>query len=476
MGNPYPVHTCTVGPFDSYHSNVVNRISGLVSNYEDCIFSADPIDVTQFSESELTISAGSVFKDDVLVKIEEITIDFSDPDYYAYGSAWDGIGYFYVMLYYVYAKTRPAPKPSIQILKPDERDSFVPGPNSAWIFLKCARVELVGFDLEITALYDYDPDDTSIKRIYSKPYIGIEDSQPIFSFSRDNGRLVLTGDTLYYGGLTDWITIPTETEVNNLRTFVGADSAVDTTPDYTSIRHIVQNSPLETAISTLDLSMGLSDLVRTASDNSATPSILSGGKICGLIRLANTNPTSVTDFADAPTGVGANEAVMISVMFVNSNTTIVHNPAAISLQGEMNLKGLTGQIIILINYSGVWYEVSRSGSGGTITFCVPGYPQIGTYSVTPYFVVPASYTAKAGIARLFAVPNGQALQGKISRYRGASWVDIWSFSIAAGDYSDSTLAPSNTDLLAGDLIALSITQLDNVVRTAYNLTVELIVQ
>jgi hypothetical protein len=207
VGNPYPSHTCTVSPFESYHSNVVNRLNRLVSNNEDCIFSSDKINATITSGSEVTLSSGSVFKDDVFITIEDFIVDFSDADYYYYGTIWDEIGYYYILLYYVYEKTRPAPKPRIQILKPSERTTYVP--DGDFVLIKVAKVECVT-TFQVTQLLDFDPDNPTVRRIYSKTYIGLEDEKPVFDVNHDPGRLLLTtdDDILQYGGSVDWITIP----------------------------------------------------------------------------------------------------------------------------------------------------------------------------------------------------------------------------------------------------------------------------
>jgi hypothetical protein len=268
MGNPYPVHTCTVGPFESYYSNVVSRLTRIVSRNEDCNLSSDKINTIITSENQLTLSAGSVIKDDVLVQIESITIDFTDPSYYYHGSTWDQVGYYYVLLYYAYEKARPAPKPKIQILRPDERIGYSPG--GGFVLLKVAKVEIVGIVLTITELFDYDPDDLTIRRIFSSPYLGLECNLPTFNPDRDCGRLILTlnDSTLYYGGASSWFRIPSITwiednftnvddQLSSLRTFVGSDGPTDTTPFYDSNKVISNGDPLETAISKVDFNVAL---------------------------------------------------------------------------------------------------------------------------------------------------------------------------------------------------------------------------
>jgi hypothetical protein len=396
VGNPIPEHVCTISPFDGYNSNVVNRLTRLTSNNEDCVLSSDIIEADSTSDNIVTLHAGSVIKDDVFISIQDIDVDFNDPLFYYYGSIWDESGYYYVLLYYVYEKTKPAPQPKIQILKPSERSAYAPG--GAFVLIKVVRVACAT-TFYAAEILDHDPQApyTDNKVIYSKTYIGLENDQPIFDYDRDHGRLLLTTDDylLQYGGETSWIILGGGTaELENLRIFVGADGPTDTTPDYTSIRHIVQNTSLETAISKLDLSLGLSDLVKVLSNvDGTTPSILSpDGKLCGIIRLSYTVPTTITNFLNGPTDT-TNYGILIIVTFENSNSIIAHDPTKINLVGNSNLSGSPGDALLLIRdrtlYNGGafrWREISRTTLFHIDHDPSTGYHRLGGWHIGTHLV------------------------------------------------------------------------------------------
>jgi len=460
MGNPYPVHTCTVSPFDSYHSNVVNRLTRLVSNYENCIFSADKIDVSLVpdSTSEILISSGSFFKDDVFITISECTVDMADGDYYispGVGGYWNEPGYYYIVMHYVYEKARPAPRPSIRILKPSQRNPFATG---LYVFLKAILVNLPGEQFSTVSISDLDPENPTVKRIYSKLYLGLEDNIPTFDLLRDYARVIIvrSSDDVYYGSSSGWqpfggggggssldltqlandmyshpvlnhdgigiLSLDLEDQLTKLRTYVGSVGASDIDPNYTSIttiatqgisltaaasaldqetdylrnfigksargnllpsytstRSINNSDSLRIAISTLDLSMGYTNLVKIVNDNSSTPNILSSGShVCGVLAVQNTVSTNIINFTGAPSG--NNSGIMITLYFGNSNTTLVHNPSLIVLSGGVNFTAVTGSTLTLVNYNGVWYEISRSG-GNAVSNQSQLFTVSGTFTV-----------------------------------------------------------------------------------------------
>ena len=43
MGNPIPVQVRSVDPYASYNSDVVNRLTRIISNGNDCILHSNPI-------------------------------------------------------------------------------------------------------------------------------------------------------------------------------------------------------------------------------------------------------------------------------------------------------------------------------------------------------------------------------------------------------------------------------------------------
>jgi len=109
----YPSQVRTVDPYASYHSNVVNKLTRLVTRNTNCIHSKYAVDVSVDSTSPdhvVIVSAGECFKDDVLIELTaEHSVDIRDSANYAPSAiCWPGT--WYVVLDYVYSKSRPAPQ------------------------------------------------------------------------------------------------------------------------------------------------------------------------------------------------------------------------------------------------------------------------------------------------------------------------------------------------------------------------------
>jgi len=182
----YPSQTRSVDPYASYHSNVVNRLTRMISRGVDCLHSPASMEVEIDSTSPLThvvVSKGEVFKDDVYFIIDDdFRVDFEDSKFYV-SPPFNEAGYYYVLLDYKYVKARPAPKGSIKILKPSERSLFN---KEQYVFLKAVKVTFNGSTFEIDSVYDWDPENTDNKREYCQYYIGTENSLPWpFNVDRD---------------------------------------------------------------------------------------------------------------------------------------------------------------------------------------------------------------------------------------------------------------------------------------------------
>jgi len=202
MNNINPSQTRQIDPYSSYESNVVNRLTRMVSRNTNCIHSPKSLDVIEDSTSSndhVIVTTGQLFKDDVLITIDNnFSVDMSDSNFYISGTAFNEAGYYWILGDYTYQKSKPAPKLSIKILKPSQHSLF----TSAYIFLKAVKVVFNGSTFEISSFHDEDPiDSTNGKRIYSQLYTGKESSLPTYNNSRDEGRLVYVEDkaSLYFG-------------------------------------------------------------------------------------------------------------------------------------------------------------------------------------------------------------------------------------------------------------------------------------
>ena len=207
MGNIIPDQTRTIDPYSSYNSNIVNQLTRMVSKGENCIFGVNSINLTidsTASQTNLILSTGLCFKDDVIIEITDpFTIDMHDSDFYLTTDHFDEVGYYYIALKYSYIKSMPAPQSKISIFRPSERASC----GSGYLFLKAVYVTGTPGNLTIDSIYDYDPENSTIKRNYTQTYISAEDTLPTFDITRDESRViyVLDEDEIYFGGASAWL-------------------------------------------------------------------------------------------------------------------------------------------------------------------------------------------------------------------------------------------------------------------------------
>jgi hypothetical protein len=213
MASSIPTQARAVDPFSSYHSNTVNRLTRMLTEGNDVLLSRSSLEVTADSTSpvdHVIVSPGVIFKDDVMINVsEEFRLDFTDSDHYAsFGAGFNESGYYYVCLEYNYVKSKPAPVATIKIIKPSQKATTF-ALSGAYVFLKCVSVIDVGISkgIDVNApLYDYDPEDPTIKRQYVKFYAGGEVTLPTFDIVRDASRIiyVTSEDMFYYGFSTGW--------------------------------------------------------------------------------------------------------------------------------------------------------------------------------------------------------------------------------------------------------------------------------
>jgi hypothetical protein len=207
----YPSQLRTVDPYASYHSNVVNKLTRLVTRGTNCIHSKYAVDVVldTTSDHEIIVSAGECFKDDVLIELTaQHNLDIRDTSNYAPGAVV-GAGTWYVVLDYTYSKSRPAPQASIKLLTTNVIANISSGP---YLFLKALTVTVPGAGATITALHDIDPTTPTplyqpyARRNFTQLYIGLEFTLPSFTQLTDESRVIYVQDEdeVYYGTSTHW--------------------------------------------------------------------------------------------------------------------------------------------------------------------------------------------------------------------------------------------------------------------------------
>ena len=208
-----PTQIRTVDPFASYNSDIVNRFTRMVTRLTDGSGVLNgPNDLQVYADAtsttKVTVMPGMIFKDDMLIHITaEHSVDFEDSDnYISFGGGFNEAGYYYICLEYTFVKSRPAPEAEIKIIKPSQRVTTFQ-PSSSLVFIKCVEVIFNGYTFEVDALYDYDPDDLTVKREFSKWYLSTEVFLPTFDKDRDQGRLVyeISTNEVWLGTATGWV-------------------------------------------------------------------------------------------------------------------------------------------------------------------------------------------------------------------------------------------------------------------------------
>ena len=199
----YPEQIRTVDPYSPFYSDIVSRISQVVTKGEDVILSIDPVDVSIDSTSSLLISTGRIIKDDILITFtEEHSVDLTNDYFFPDGNAdLSTDGYYYVCVDYTYGRSQPAPRLSIQILKPSQRNWITT--LSQYFLLKVFRV----INGDVHSLFNIDPSPgfQANVRKYSEVYFEISETLPTYT-SEDKGRLIYVNNEAipYFGGDNGW--------------------------------------------------------------------------------------------------------------------------------------------------------------------------------------------------------------------------------------------------------------------------------
>lgn len=215
MASSIPTQTRAVDPFASFNSNTVNALTKIVTRGDDGLTDYNALQVTADSTSPYTqavVGVGTVYKDDVMVSITSPhTVNFEDSDHYAsFGTGFNETGYYYIILDYTYAKSRPAPSATIKILKPSQISYLATDPG--YFFLKAVKIiNAGGYQIDLSSTNggyrDFDPDNPDNKREYTPFYFGVETGLPTFLTTRDVGRLVYDSKTnvFWFGASDRWV-------------------------------------------------------------------------------------------------------------------------------------------------------------------------------------------------------------------------------------------------------------------------------
>ena len=232
MSNIYPIQERAIDAFSSYNSNIVNRLTRIVTRGTDALHSSHAMDVTRTDSTHVQVIPGVAFVDDVYIQITTAhDVDLEDEDYY-FGNPWNEQGYYIVALAYEYVKAKPAPVAAIKIYKPSQQAAFV---TSGHLFLKCLQVSFNGFVFSCDQVLNYHPNDpTNLRRFYTQIYAGRAISLPAFVQSTDEARIIYVEDKdeLFFGTASRWesvLAVRDNIDTNNCNVgdlaYVGADGA-----------------------------------------------------------------------------------------------------------------------------------------------------------------------------------------------------------------------------------------------------------
>jgi hypothetical protein len=211
MSGIIPAQERAVDPFASYNSNAVNRLTNMMTRGNRGVVTVYDLQVTIDSTSPtdtVVISGGYCFKDDVLIEVSESTrmqiLGAGAVDSYAHNfnpaSAADGN--YYIVLYYNFQKSRPAPQAILYAVESTNTSSIYPDNTGDYVLLKIVTIS----GGAIASVWDYDSGTPANVREYMPTLMGAVHSVPTFDPLLHTGRMVydILGDAMKYGAAADW--------------------------------------------------------------------------------------------------------------------------------------------------------------------------------------------------------------------------------------------------------------------------------
>lgn len=210
-----PSQERAVDPFASYNSNIVNRLTNMMTRGERGVVTIYDLQVTIDSTSPndtVVISGGYCYKDDVLIQVlEESRMQIlgagSDDNYaHSFNPASANAGYYYIVLYYNYQKSRPAPTARLYAVEESNTSSIYPDNTGDYVLLKVVEVTGTGLSAVISSVLDYDPGTPANVREYLPTLMGAVSPLPTFDATLHTGRMVydVDADVLKYGAAAEW--------------------------------------------------------------------------------------------------------------------------------------------------------------------------------------------------------------------------------------------------------------------------------
>jgi len=211
MSGIIPAQERAVDPFASYNSNAVNRLTNMMTRGNRGVVTVYDLQVTIDSTSPtdtVVISGGYCFKDDVLIEVTESTrmqiLGSGAEDNYAHNfnpaSAADGN--YYIVLYYNFQKSRPAPQAILYAVESTNTSSIYPDNTGDYVLLKVVTISSGA----ISSISDVDSGTPANVREYMPVLIGAVHQAPTFNPLTDTGKILydINADAMKYGAAADW--------------------------------------------------------------------------------------------------------------------------------------------------------------------------------------------------------------------------------------------------------------------------------
>jgi hypothetical protein len=216
MAGIIPTQERSVDPFASYNSNVINRLTNMITRGDRGIVTVYDLQVTIDSTSPNTtvvISSGYCFKDDVMIEVQsESTMQIlgtgADTNYaHSFNPASASDGYYYIVLYYNYQKSRPVPQAILYAVESTNTSAIYPNNTGDYVLLKVVNVS----GGVISSVLDYDPGTIANVREYLPTMVGAVGTTPTFDALLHMGRIIydIDQDIIRTGGAAAWQTVGT---------------------------------------------------------------------------------------------------------------------------------------------------------------------------------------------------------------------------------------------------------------------------
>lgn len=250
MSGIIPAQDRAVDPFASYNSNAVNRLTNMMTRGNRGVVTVYDLQVTIDSTSPtdtVVISGGYCFKDDVLIEVTESTrmqiMGSGASDNYAhnFNPASPADGNYYIVLYYNFQKSRPAPEAILYAVESTDTSAIYPNNTGDYVLLKVVTI-LSG---AIVSVLDVDSGTPANVREYMPVLIGAVHEVPTFDALLHTGRILydIKADVMKYGAAAAWLNVGAGT--TNKVTY-----NITATGDWSLVAGVYRN---DTSISTLGI-------------------------------------------------------------------------------------------------------------------------------------------------------------------------------------------------------------------------------